>query len=77
MQTTCNEKTEMTVSGNDNDRIPWIWCLIELLCCIIIIIIISIIITEFSQSFFSLDCRPIDPRCVMVLAVSLSITYVI
>jgi hypothetical protein len=65
MQTTCDEKTEMTVSGNDNDRIPWIWWLIELLCCIIIIIIIIIIITEFSPSFFSMDCRPIDPWCVM------------
>ena len=49
----------MTVGGNDNDVIPWIWCLIELLCSIIIIIIIIIIgiviigIIEFSPSFFS------------------------
>jgi len=78
VQTACDEKTEVTVGGNDNDLTPWIWCLIELLCCIIIIIIIIIgVITEFSPSFSSWDCRPIDARCVMMLAFFLSITYVI
>jgi hypothetical protein len=27
MQTSYDEKTEATVGGNDNDLIPWIWCL--------------------------------------------------
>jgi hypothetical protein len=76
MQTGCDEKADVTVGGNDNDLIPWIWCPIELLCCIIIIIIIIIVI-EFSPSFFSWNYRTIDPRGVIVLAVSLSITYVI
>jgi hypothetical protein len=59
MQTGCDEIREVTVGGNDNDLIPWIWCLIELLRCIIIIIIIIgvviIGIIEFSPSFFSWD----------------------
>jgi len=59
MQTCCDEKTEVTLGGNDNDLIPWIWCIIELLCCIIIIGII-IGISEFSPSFFSWDYLPID-----------------